>query len=73
MSDSVVGDALDDLSKVKSRMGSTRVQPIRDFFCLYLLHHPAIQLCALYLLQKIFLQHCTTKQIRYICISVTYK
>lgn len=38
MSDSVVGDALDDLSKVKSRMGSTRVQPIRDFFCLYLLH-----------------------------------
>lgn len=40
MSDSVVGDALDDLSKVKSRMGSTRVQPIRDFFCLYLLHPP---------------------------------
>lgn len=32
MSDSVVGDALDDLSKVKSRMGSTRVQPIRDFY-----------------------------------------
>lgn len=32
MSDSVVGDALGDLSKVKSRMGSTRVQPIRDFY-----------------------------------------